>query len=278
MLNTALRDIGAGCVYGKFNGKNSSLAVVNYLESARVFLLGVVYADQISDDDFFTPGEGLSGVAVQAVRTSDALTVNTTTADGGGYAVLIPDGTWNITVSGGLLPGPLTANGVVVAGSSVKRDFVASGVDLPIPREIRMVSGTGKALKTGGYSLAVKSIWYDPALSTLSDADVAALEATVDGVSLFTEGAGRKSTKVKRDSGGGIVSVTIADLVGNKLTVDLVKRLVKMTVKSAPGLDLGDGQVVIHILTSSLAGRLTVPATLSGTKYLLQPATGDFED
>ncbi len=282
MLRDTVYVTAAGCVFGKYNGKSTSLAVVDYLEYLSayvpVYLLGVVYADQISDDDFFTPGEGLAGVSVQAVRVSDALTVNATTSEGGGYSVLIPDGTWNITVSGGLLPGPLTANGVVVAGSSVKRDFATTGVDLPIPREIRMVSGSGKAAKTGGYSLAVKSMWYDPALSTLSDADVAALEVTVDGVSLFTEGAGRKSTKVKRDAGGGIVSVTIADLAGNKLTVDLVKHLVKMTVKSAPGLDLGDGEVVIHILTSALLGRVNVPATLSGTKYVLQPATGDFED
>jgi hypothetical protein len=107
---------------------------------------------------------------------------------------------------------------------------------------------------------------------------VAALEVTVDGVSLFTEGAGRKSTKVKRNTGGGIVTVAIADVSGNKLTVDLVKRLVKMTVKSAPGLDLGDGQAVIHVLTESLTGRLTVPVTLVGTKYVLQPVTGDFTD
>ena len=67
-----------------------------FVNNTNPFLTGVVYTDTIVDDDFYTVGEGLGGISVQAVNSSNQ-TFSTTTYDSGGYQLqLAPD---NYTVS-----------------------------------------------------------------------------------------------------------------------------------------------------------------------------------
>jgi len=67
------------------------------LSDSRYFLLGVVYDDQpatgeTTADGFYTAGEGLSGISIDVIETSDT----TTTASAGGYAIPLSDGTYTV--------------------------------------------------------------------------------------------------------------------------------------------------------------------------------------
>ena len=56
------------------------------------YLTGVAYNDDVIQDNFYTPGEGLAGVNVLAVRTSDGKTFTTQTSDSGGYTLPLEPG------------------------------------------------------------------------------------------------------------------------------------------------------------------------------------------
>ncbi|WP_165586997.1 M10 family metallopeptidase C-terminal domain-containing protein [Pseudaestuariivita atlantica] len=86
-------------------------------------LLGVVIDDQ-DGDDFYDPGEGLGGVTVTAVSTSGGPAYVTTTWAAGGYQMVLPDGTYTVTFSGGGLTGTVTTT-VTMAGENVKADALA---------------------------------------------------------------------------------------------------------------------------------------------------------
>jgi uncharacterized protein YkwD len=66
----------------------------------RPYLLGVVWADT-NANDMYTAGEGLGGVTVTAIGPGGTFT--TTTFDSGGYQMLVPPGTYQVTFSGGSL-------------------------------------------------------------------------------------------------------------------------------------------------------------------------------
>lgn len=89
----------------------------------RKFVLGVAYNDQ-NGNNFYDPGEGLSGVRVEFTVGGD--TVFTTTGSAGGYALpYSADTTFDVTASGGALGGTVTKS-VTTSGVNVKQDFLAS--------------------------------------------------------------------------------------------------------------------------------------------------------
>ena len=85
--------------------------------------------DDADGDDFYDPGEGLGGVTV-TLRSGGA-TWTTTTWASGGYQIAVPAGTYQVTFSGGDLPGAIVveaALGSVNAYLSVQADDVPAGV------------------------------------------------------------------------------------------------------------------------------------------------------
>ncbi len=71
--------------------------------NGKSYLLGVIYDDQTTDDDFYTPGEGVGGVTVTAVDQSNSSnTVTATNWSSGGYQLLLDPGTYEVTFSGDL--------------------------------------------------------------------------------------------------------------------------------------------------------------------------------
>lgn len=71
--------------------------------NGQSYLLGVIYDDQTTDDDFYTPGEGVGGVTVTAVDQSNSSnTVTATNWSSGGYQLLLDPGTYDVTFSGDL--------------------------------------------------------------------------------------------------------------------------------------------------------------------------------
>ena len=77
-------------------------------------------------DSFYTPGEGIGGLNITAVRAGDGATFSTTTFDSGGYSLRLQPGSYTVTASGGSIS-PVVYSNVMIASTNVKRDFIPSG-------------------------------------------------------------------------------------------------------------------------------------------------------
>ena len=136
MLAPGFKEVGVGIVAGEFRNYNALMSAQDFAyRGGHSFLTGVAYTDATTDNDFYTPGEGLSGLTVTAVRASDNATFSTTTWSTGGYNLQLPPGTYDVTVAGLGLAQPLVHTGVVVGTQNVKRDFVP-GDTTPAPEPV----------------------------------------------------------------------------------------------------------------------------------------------
>ncbi|MCC1494750.1 CAP domain-containing protein [Cognatishimia sp. F0-27] len=108
-------------------------------------LLGVVI-DDADNDDFYDRGEGMGGVTVTA--EGDAGTFTTTSWSSGGYQMVLPDGSYTLTFSGGGLDGVVTTT-VTMAGANVKVDAEA-GDAAPPPEPDPEPSEPGRSLSGEG--------------------------------------------------------------------------------------------------------------------------------
>ncbi|MGD1918183.1 MAG: CAP domain-containing protein, partial [Pleurocapsa sp.] len=97
ILNSSLREIGIGIKIGVFQGYNSLVTTQNFAKSGSdLFLTGVVYDDLVTEDDFYTVGEGLAGIDITATNTSNGMSHSTTTMNAGGYQMTLPSGTYDV--------------------------------------------------------------------------------------------------------------------------------------------------------------------------------------
>ncbi|MBC7782853.1 MAG: hypothetical protein H7144_03355 [Burkholderiales bacterium] len=137
LLSNSFKEVGVGVATGLWpmQGYNyQALATTqDFGTKSTTYLTGVAYADTTSANSFYTPGEGLSGVTVQAVRISDGHTVSTTTWASGGYSLALGAGSYNIQATGGALGSTIYYNNVTVGSENVKRDFVAGHTADPNP-------------------------------------------------------------------------------------------------------------------------------------------------
>jgi hypothetical protein len=124
LMNPNFREIGSGFVTGGFSRYNAGMLTTDFATTnGNPFLTGVIYNDSVKDDDFYTPGEGLSGVTITARRASDNAVFSTTSWSSGGYTLQLPAGSYAVIASGGSLAQPLTSD-VTVWAENVKVDFV----------------------------------------------------------------------------------------------------------------------------------------------------------
>lgn len=128
MMNASFKEVGIGTATGPWvmNGKtwNAFVSTQNFAANNNTYLTGVAYRDHVTVDQFYSVGEGLGGVTVQATRVSDNAVFTTTTWSSGGYSLALPPGTYNIQASGGGLPSTIYYNTVTIGNQNVKRDFV----------------------------------------------------------------------------------------------------------------------------------------------------------
>jgi uncharacterized protein YkwD len=128
IMNATYREIGVGIVNDTSANTNTGPLVVtqHFARSNNdgPFLTGVVYEDDDSND-FYTPGEGLGGISIVAMRQPGGQAFSTTSFASGGYSLELAAGTYNILASG---PGmtPITLSGIAVGTVNVKRDFLAT--------------------------------------------------------------------------------------------------------------------------------------------------------
>jgi len=123
ILSPDYREIGAGVAAGDFTGYNAVMVTEDFAASGTgSFLTGVAYTDAVVADNFYTPGEGLGGVTVTAVRAADGATYSAGTYGSGGYALKLPAGTYNVSASGAGLNGTVALGDVAIGAQNVKRD------------------------------------------------------------------------------------------------------------------------------------------------------------
>ncbi len=137
MLSEAYLEVGIGLRYYAPGQQPPTYGPLKGTESfatswGDAFITGLVYSDQVVENNFFTPGEGLAGVTVTATNVSSGASVSTPSGPTGAYSLEVPDGTYNVVATGGDLGAPLLVSGVTIAESNVKVDFIPSAVP-PIP-------------------------------------------------------------------------------------------------------------------------------------------------
>jgi uncharacterized protein YkwD len=162
ILSNDFREIGPGIVSGDFDGFNVGMLTTDFAATGSdVFFTGVAYDDSVNDNDFYTPGEGLVGITIQAVRTSDAAVFATTTWSSGGYSLKLPPGTYTVTGSGALLGQTVTYGSVVIGSENVKRDFYpGAGGSVLAGKVFNDLNGNGKK-ETGERTLANRRVFAD---------------------------------------------------------------------------------------------------------------------
>jgi uncharacterized protein YkwD len=125
MMDDNLMEIGVGVVQGKYKGNNGVMMTQDFAYSAgHAFLTGVAYQDTVTKDKFYTPGEGLGGIAITAIRDGGGQTFRTTTTSSGGYSLQLPKGRYSIMASGTDLGKSQFLPAVLMGTKNRKLDFV----------------------------------------------------------------------------------------------------------------------------------------------------------
>lgn len=141
--------------------------------NGKSYLLGVIYDDQTTDDNFYTAGEGVSGVTVTAVDQSNSSnTVTATNWSSGGYQLLLDPGTYEVTFSGDLDGDGQSDDShtetVTISSDNVKLDLAtdqfANNITTPDPGEPAIPStdpGTTAPLVDANGNSLEKSVFFD---------------------------------------------------------------------------------------------------------------------
>ncbi len=125
ILDEDFTEVGIGQVQGAFTDggttyPHTSMITQNFADGGRVFLTGVAIADA-DGDSFYDPGEGVGGVEISA--SGPAGTFDTATWSAGGYSLLLPNGLYQVTFSGGGLTSPVVES-VRIQGENEKLDVI----------------------------------------------------------------------------------------------------------------------------------------------------------
>lgn len=126
ILHQPFGEIGVGQQLGLFtkdgNDFNAVMTTQNFATISGVgpFLTGVAY-DDTDSNDFYSVGEGLAGLTVEAVRQGDGMVFSTQTMAAGGYQMELAGGTYTVSAAGGGLV--FQEQQVTVADENVKLDF-----------------------------------------------------------------------------------------------------------------------------------------------------------
>jgi hypothetical protein len=152
MFGPSWKEVGSAVMNGTYQGWPGFITVLDFAYSGTTsFLTGVAYSDT-SHDNFYTPGEQMTGVQVKAIRNSDGATYSTTTWDSGGYSLALPPGTYTVWGSGGPF-GPHNAvryDNVTIGDQNVKRDFrpdyVNAQINPPAGKPVRAMGNPNVAV------------------------------------------------------------------------------------------------------------------------------------
>lgn len=122
--DASFTDVGVGVT--KTSGKVGPVVVTQDFgrsTTAAPQVVGVVYNDN-DGNDFYTPGEGQGGVAIDATNVETGQTSSTKTWDSGGYQIPLSSGRYRLTASQNDVV--IKQVDVTVSKTNVAQDFVSS--------------------------------------------------------------------------------------------------------------------------------------------------------
>ena len=143
LMSSNLQEVGISSLQGEFTFEginyNTVMTTQNFAYSGASgpFITGVAYTDAVKDDNFYTVGEGISGIIVTAVNTNNSNNIFTTTTwDAGGYSLDVdPNQTYDVTFSRDLngdgQAGDTVTYQVKVSSENVKLDVVSDSLPTP---------------------------------------------------------------------------------------------------------------------------------------------------
>jgi serralysin len=153
ILEDSFREIGVGITNGTFayggnDYANSLMTTQNFgAAGGAVFVTGVSYVDNVSDDDFYSVGEGAAGVAVNLFQNGSIIKSASTWASGGYALRTFASGSVEAVFSGG---GVVGQKGVILnlGDHNVKVDLV-DGLTIEANASITLTRGTNSARLLG---------------------------------------------------------------------------------------------------------------------------------
>lgn len=183
LLRDSFREVGVGVAVRPAYGINMTELFAK--RSDDVFLTGVAFSDQIDGDNFFSPGEGLGGVAITATARNRGTVYTTTTGPSGGYSLQVPAGTYDLTAVDGELKHPIDVSGVVVGTQNAKIDFVAPLVVLP------PVAGDDRAMTQKDAPVVIEVLANDAPGVALDVTSVTIVSQPRDGQAVVEQATGQ---------------------------------------------------------------------------------------
>ena len=147
ILKPVFREIGIAATEGQYtkNGTtfNGLMVTQNFAKSGSdLFLTGVAYDDLTTEDDFYTVNEGLVGIDITAVNTSNGSSYTTTTMMAGGYQMALPSGTYDVSFSdNGQTLGDTEQ--ITIGSENVKLDLNTDNIVVPDRSGDDTIQGSG---------------------------------------------------------------------------------------------------------------------------------------
>lgn len=130
ICNGSMKEIGVGVLTGLYTigatEYDTSMVTEDFAYSANnsdPFLTGVLYKDY-DNDNFYTPGEGISNIVITASNTTTHATYVTTNWISGGYTLALPAGDYEVIFDGGAFLSPAIQTVTIQSGVNEKLDIV----------------------------------------------------------------------------------------------------------------------------------------------------------
>lgn len=231
LLNDGYREAGIGVRYGLFTDGpwefNSAIVSQKFGFGSDVYITGVVFNDSVLDNDFYDIGEGTTGVSVVAT-SSDGSTWETVTGPSGGYALLVPAGSYSVVFSkDGKTSG--VGKSVSVSSQNVKLDHAEPLRPAP---SLQLAIDVSRFSENAGAAVATLTVSRDSFPISQPLLVMLYTDSTEIGLPAFVEiPANRTSIQVSVDAVDdslldGMVRVQVyaeaGDVVSNRLLVDVL--------------------------------------------------------
>ncbi len=125
ILNETFAEVGVGIRTGPYGAYNAVMATQDFGKaSTAMYLTGVAFADTVTVDSFYTPGEGLANISIVAIRDGNGARYATTTWASGGYRLELPKGRYSIWATGAALASAQFIPSINMGTKNMKRDFM----------------------------------------------------------------------------------------------------------------------------------------------------------
>ncbi len=163
IMDARMRDIGIGIIVDTDFGNAVGPRVItqHYAvdDDDGPILTGVVYRENDSNN-FYSVGEGLSGIKIVATDLGNGQQFTTTTYGSGGYNLAIPAGRSYDVIASGPGLGQFVASGVFVGADNVKHDFITTTTPrLGDANMDGVVNRADIAILSGNFGLTAGALW-----------------------------------------------------------------------------------------------------------------------